>query len=224
MGCHALRGKVARRLPGLRLVNPAQRGRSCEAHTEGRRTMPTRRQLTSHQFTLIVEGPDLQDEANIDALFEAGCDDATVGRVGLIQYLDFDREAGTFADAVFEATGAVESAVSGARVVHLEPDDLVTMAEIAERTGRTRESVRLLVSGERGPGGFPAPATHFKSRQRMWRWHEVASWFAQELAEPSIDDPDRAQFVTAFNAGLSWRAVHDRLPAADRSRIRKLVG
>ena len=183
--------------------------------------MPT--SMTSHQFTLIVEGPDLQDAANIEALFEAGCDDATIGRVGSIQYLDFDREAATFADAVFEATEAVESAVD-ARVVHLEPDDLVTMVEIAERTGRTRESVRLLVSGERGPGGFPGPATHFKSRQRMWRWQDVAVWFARELGEPGMNDSDRAQFISAFNAGVRWRAVHDHLSAADRSRIRKLVG
>ena len=60
--------------------------------------------MTVHRFMLIVEGPNLQDEGHVDALFEAGCDDATVGRVGATQYLDFDREAETLADAVFEAT------------------------------------------------------------------------------------------------------------------------
>jgi len=44
-----------------------------------------------HQFTLIVDGPDLEDEASLVLLLEAGCDDAAVGRVGEIQYLDFDR-------------------------------------------------------------------------------------------------------------------------------------
>jgi hypothetical protein len=73
--------------------------------------------VTTYQFTLIVEGPDLQDEAHFDALLAAGCDDATVGRVGPIQYLDFDREAESLADAVFEATAAVEAVVAGARVV-----------------------------------------------------------------------------------------------------------
>ena len=126
--------------------------------------------MTAHRFMLIVEGPDLQDGVHVDALFEAGCDDATVGRVGATQYLDFDREAETLANAVFEAAEAIEAAVPEARVVHLGPDDLVTMSDIAERTGRTRESVRLLINGERGPGGFPAPATHLKSRNRMWEW------------------------------------------------------
>ena len=34
-----------------------------------------------HYFTLIVDGPDLQDDTLIDAVFEAGCDDAAVGRI-----------------------------------------------------------------------------------------------------------------------------------------------
>jgi hypothetical protein len=181
--------------------------------------------MTTYQFTLIVEGPDLQDPNHTDALFEAGCDDATVGRVGAVQYLDFDRDSKSLADAVFEATEAIEMAVPKARVVHLEPDDLVTMADIANRTDRTRESVRLLIAGERGPGGFPAPVTHFKRRQRMWRWQEVAVWFAQALDEPqSVGDPGTAQFITAFNAGLTWREVDKQLAPAERRRIRKLVG
>lgn len=181
--------------------------------------------MITHEFTLIVEGTDLQDDSTMDALFDAGCDDATVGRVAGVQYLDFDREAESFADAVFGATEAIERAVPGARVVHLEPDDLVSMSEIAHRTGRTRESVRLLISGDRGPGNFPAPATHFRKRQRMWRWQGVAGWFAQALGEPqTLGDPGTAQFVTAFNAGLSWRQVDQQLPPADRQRMRKLVG
>ncbi|MGH9380513.1 MAG: helix-turn-helix transcriptional regulator [Thermoanaerobaculia bacterium] len=181
--------------------------------------------MTTHQFILIVDGPDLQHEAHLNALFEAGCDDATVGRLGAIQYLDFDREAESFADAVLGATEAIEKTGLGARVVHLEPDDLVTMSEIAERTGRTRESVRLLISGQRGPGRFPAPATHFKNRRRMWRWQEVAAWFARALGEPqAVGDPSNSRFITAFNAGLSWRQVEGQLPDAERQRIRQLVG
>ena len=180
--------------------------------------------MTVHQFTLIVEGPNLQADSRIDALFDAGCDDATVGRVGVTQYLDFDREAETVADAVFEATEAIEAAVPGARVVHVEPDGLVTMAEVAKRTGRTRESVRLLINGERGPGGFPPPATHFKSRNRMWEWQQVAAWFADALDEPLEADSTTSGFIAAFNAGLRLRRAEDKLDEADRRRIRELVG
>jgi len=180
--------------------------------------------MTTHQFTLILEGRDFQEDSVIEALFEAECDDATVGRVGEVQYLDFDRRADTFPEAVFGAMAAIEEAVPGARVVHLEPDNLVTMAEIASRTGRTRESVRLLISGERGPGGFPTPATHFRSRHRMWRWPSVAIWFADALDEkPHLWDPALAEFVTAFNAGLDLRNHQSHLTATDRQRIQELV-
>jgi hypothetical protein len=57
------------------------------------------------------------------------------------------------------AVDQVES-IQGLRVMRVEPDDIVTMAEIADRSDRTRESVRLLIAGQRGPGGFPRPMSH----------------------------------------------------------------
>ncbi len=81
-----------------------------------------------HHFTLIVDGPDLQDDASIDALFEAGCDDATVGRTGGIQYLDFDRDAATRDEAIRSALTDV-GRVDGAHVVRIataEPRPAVT--------------------------------------------------------------------------------------------------
>ncbi|MGH8923613.1 MAG: hypothetical protein ACRDWA_03065 [Acidimicrobiia bacterium] len=173
-----------------------------------------------YEFTLIVEGPDLQEEGPLDALFDAGFDDATIGRVGTIQFLEFDREAESFAEAVLSTTVSLESAIPGVRVGHLEPDDLLTISEISDRVGRTRESVRLLISGERGPGGFPAPATHFRSRQRMWRWQEVAIWFAEALGEARFaDGAGRSHFITAFNAGLKWRNVDEDLQRQIERRV-----
>ena len=81
-----------------------------------------------HHFTLIVDGPDLQDDAFIDALFEAGCDDAMVGRTGGIQYLDFDREAATRAEAVRSAVTDVEcvDSVHVTRIATAEPHPAYT--------------------------------------------------------------------------------------------------
>lgn len=81
-----------------------------------------------HHFTLIVDGADLQDNAVIDALFEAGCDDATVGRTDGIQYLDFDREAASRAEAIRSAVTDVQC-VDGVHVVRIataEPRPAVT--------------------------------------------------------------------------------------------------
>ena len=64
--------------------------------------------MPTYEFTLIVDGPDLQDEQRIDALYESGCDDALVGRSHGVQYLDFDREASSLEDSVLSAVAEVE--------------------------------------------------------------------------------------------------------------------
>ena len=66
-------------------------------------------------FTLTVDGSDLQTEPFVDALFEAGCDDATVARIEGVQYIDFDRDAESLGEAVISAVRDVEQ-VEGVRV------------------------------------------------------------------------------------------------------------
>ena len=109
---------------------------------------------STYQFTLIVDGPDLQDQSFIDLLFEAGCDDATVGVSDGVQYVDFDREAGALDDAILSAVDDLET-LKGVEVVRIADAGLASLADVAARVGRTRESVRLLVSGDRGPEDFP---------------------------------------------------------------------
>ena len=119
--------------------------------------------MSNHHFTLIVEGRDMQDAQVIDALFESGCDDGTAGCSDAVQYVVFDREAESLVQAVLSAVEDVER-VGGLKVLRVADAGLVSMADIALRTERTRESVRLLISGARGPGGFPAPVTDPQSR------------------------------------------------------------
>ena len=71
------------------------------------------------RFTLTIEGADILTDDGIDALCEAGCDDATFGVSGGVQTGEFDREATDFAEAVASAIKAVEAAVPGALVVHV---------------------------------------------------------------------------------------------------------
>ena len=74
--------------------------------------------MSAFHFTLIVEGPDLQDESCIDALFEAGCDDAALGRIDGVQFADFDREAATLDRAILSAVDDLEK-LEGAEVVRI---------------------------------------------------------------------------------------------------------
>lgn len=68
--------------------------------------------------TLVVEGRALQAGEVVDALFEAGCDDALVGSSQGVQFMDFDREAGSVDEAVRSAVADVES-VEGLKVARL---------------------------------------------------------------------------------------------------------
>ena len=85
-----------------------------------------------HNFTLIVDGPDLQDASLIDAVFEAGCDDAAIGRIDGIQYVDFDREAVTLDQAILSAVADLER-IGGVHVVRIADAGLVSMADISSR-------------------------------------------------------------------------------------------
>jgi hypothetical protein len=84
--------------------------------------------MTVFSFTLEIEGADVMTDAAQNALFEAGCDDATFGVSNGIQTAEFDREATEFAEAVASAIKAVEAAVPGARVIEIHRERDVAAA------------------------------------------------------------------------------------------------
>lgn len=174
--------------------------------------------MTTYTFTLIVDGPEITEERVIDALFEAGCADALFGRRDLVQFADFDREAPDLATAIVSAIDQVES-VAGMRIMRVEPEDLVSASAIAARTGRSRESVRLLIEGKRGPGGFPAPIAWVDAKTRLWHWTDVANWFMEALGQ-RVTDLDDAQLLAALNAGLETR---NRVAALEHGSHRAAV-
>lgn len=155
-------------------------------------------------FTLVIAGADLSRADMVDALYEAGCSDALFGTRGPVQLGEFDRAALSLAEAVTSAIEQVES-VRPLQVLRVEPDELVSATAIAERVGRTRESVRLLIEGKRGSGGFPTPVAWVDAKTRLWRWSDVARWLreAHGLAVPTGEG---AEFVAALNAALEVRA------------------
>jgi hypothetical protein len=85
------------------------------------------------------------------------------------------RAAGPTA-AVSRLVERVTKAVPPAVAVRVD-QDLVSVSDIAQRVGRTRESVRLLVDAKRGPGGFSAPVGAVGDGTRVWPWSAVLDWF-----------------------------------------------
>lgn len=177
-----------------------------------------------HSFTLFIEGLDVYSDAHVDALHEAGCDDATLGSRDGASYAIFDREADSFSDALRSAIRNVLRALPRARIVRVEPDDLVTMVTIAKRCGRTRESIRLLANDERGPGGFPPPVAYVDERTRLWHWPDVAHWLNEHGKARLEIDSEAADLVAAMNAAFDLRDHSGRLRASDRALVSEMLG
>lgn len=171
--------------------------------------------MPEHDFELTIQGA--LTDARLDALVDAGCDDATFATKGDLTFADFTREAPTMLDAIISAIRAIET-VDGLEVLHVDPDELVWAAEIAQRTGRTRQSVDQLIKGQRGPGGFPSPATH-ATRNPLWRWSEVETWFA--TYEGRQPDTERSIVIGAINGTLQAR--HGLRSAPQTTRLRQAL-
>lgn len=157
--------------------------------------------MQEYNFVLVIAG-DPNSDGNLNALFDAGCDDATFGAIDGAAFGEFTREAESFSAAVTSAIQQVES-VPGLKVLRIEPDDLVTASEIAERLEVTRQEVHLLVTGARqkGKGTFPSPVSHLTSRNRLWSWAEIASWY-----EPNSPCALQALWIAKTNRTLAlWR-------------------
>ncbi len=170
-----------------------------------RSDMSTNTKPQVHSFTLFFDGVDVLEDKRFDALHEAGCDDALFGARDGARYGAFDREAESFSDALASAIHDVAAALPGLRVVRIEPDELVTMAAIAERGGFSREYVRLLSNNDRGPGGFPAPVAYVDNRTRLWHWPDVAHWLIEHRKAKVAVDAQAADLVAAMNAAYDLR-------------------
>lgn len=163
--------------------------------------------VCDHEFVLVLSGVNVLDERVMNALFEAGCDDATPSlRFGTL-YLAFNREAVSLREAILSAIRDVMNAGIGAGVKYVDDCNLVSQADIARRIGRTRQQVGQYVSGKRGPGNFPGPVCSLAEGHPLWMWCEVSLW----LCENSIVSEDvlaESRVVAGINSVLDL--IHQR--------------
>ena len=129
--------------------------------------------MKTHEFTIIASGLDPEMEGYEDRFFEAGCDDATLSFQKGVIIAEFSREAVSFSKAVSSAYEDVSR--TGAKVERVEPDHLVSLSDIAERSGLTRQAISLYTRAERS-SGFPNPVARVTSNSPLWDWLEVTEW------------------------------------------------
>lgn len=130
--------------------------------------------MSEYEFTLkfILPADAADPEAHLEALGEAGCDDALVGvgQRGRIA-LDFTREARNAFAAVTSALRDVRRAIPEAVLAEATPD-FVGLTDVADIAGFTRQNMRKLMLAN--VATFP-PAVHDGS-PALWHLANVLEW------------------------------------------------
>lgn len=154
--------------------------------------------MNTYSVTFVVDDMDFGDAA-MNKLFTA-LPDASPTEIDGFGSVGNLVAAASPEEAVFALVADLEDLDPGAVVVRLD-QDLVSISDIAARVDRSRESIRLLVDGKRGPGNFPRWVGIVGDAIRVWPWATVAEWLQRELGlaldEYLLIDPDTAAVVDA---------------------------
>jgi hypothetical protein len=167
-------------------------------------------------FTIQIRLSDPLDDSDIDQLYESIADEVGVETGPKGSFLTFEREAYSFLDAALYAVNQVVKA--GFEPVAVE-DELVSITEIAQRLGRTRQSVSMLARGHRGGGGFPQPAVG-GVRSPLWHWADVADYLSGHVTGMP---GERTIVLAVINGELALRILSRHYPQ-DAKRLRRFTG
>jgi hypothetical protein len=164
--------------------------------------------MSQYDVAVVLEGADLDDDALVVRLFEALPDalPSTINGVTQVVSPVVADDPESAAMWLIQRLGELWPA---ARPVRLD-QDLVSITDIADRTGRTRESIRLLADGLRGPGGFPSHVGVVGDRVRVWPWALVVDWFREALGFDLGERGIRPEIAAAVDAWLAGTSITHR--------------
>ncbi|CDT98111.1 putative DNA-binding protein [Vibrio coralliirubri] len=162
-----------------------------------------------YNFYLVTDKNGIKTDDDLfnisDELYEAGCDDATPAVYGDTLYLEFDREAESFEQAIVSAIKNVEL-LPGVKVTSVDAGEWVGLTDAAVLSGTTKASLSRYNKGERGAGSFPCPQQRISSRNPLWSWSEIAAWLAQQgKVEPEL--VEIAKVTATINMSLQLRDI-----------------
>lgn len=168
-------------------------------------------------LTYQISGDVSDEDALVERLAVAGCEDAVVGigQPGRLA-LEFSREAPSAETALRRALEDVRRAVPSARLIEAAPD-LVGLTDVADLVGVSRQNLRKLMLTH--AGDFPLPV-HAGSTA-IWHLADLLTWL-RTTAGYAID----RGIVDVAAATLQVNVVRDvrRLAPDTQRRFATLVG
>jgi predicted DNA-binding transcriptional regulator AlpA len=175
--------------------------------------------MNMETFTFRIRFHDTLDDETADRLYDAFDEEIAVEDGPKGHFVGFERQAASFLDAVLDAIAEVIE-------LGLEPlaieDELVSISDVAERTGRTRQSVSMLANGQRGSGNFPPPVAG-NVRSPLWHWADVAAWF-ESHEDADVVHEDRIRTIASINGALANRVLARERPATVRQIQARIAG
>lgn len=171
--------------------------------------------MKTFEFSIIASGLDPEAEDFADRFFDAGCDDATISFQKGHIIADFARDADSIGAALSSAVECVKKA--GALVDRIEPDPLVSLSDIAARTGLSRAAITQYAKGQRSEN-FPAPVARVTSETSLYDWSQVATWLYRH-EKISREKAIEATAVKVANDAIY--AGHARLREILQDRLKK---
>lgn len=154
--------------------------------------------MKTFEFTIVGAATTFLNGELAERLFDAGCDDATASFQKGVTILEFDRSAKSFYHALRSALDDVARA--GVEPLRIEPDHLVSLSDIAARSGLTRAAASLYAKGARGKA-FPVPRVRVTTESPLWDWVEVARWLFRQ-GKLSLPDLVQARLLRKENRAI----------------------
>lgn len=173
--------------------------------------------MKAFEFTVKFALPNSTQDPQeyIEALAEAGCDDAMIGigEKGRVA-LQFTREAHDAFSAVTSAIEDVIRAIPGAKLVESTPD-LVGLTDIAELIGVSRQYLRKL---EITKANFPQPV--HCGKVSLWHLSSFLQWY--EVAQQSHVDK-KVKDIASVNMQINIAKEWTRLDRDAQSKVSSLT-
>lgn len=146
-------------------------------------------------FLVSIRAKVVFTDSIADAAYKA-LDVTSIGRRGCFTSIQFVTQAQDGLSAALSSAPSVRDAFSGDICFKFE-EDLVSIRDIAERSGTEREAVRLWAAGKRRDD-FPDPAVWLSYGRRLWDWSEVNEWLRRH--EKQHDQEFSLSRYQVFNA------------------------